>query len=66
MLRDLQDALEAFTKERTFNRKGPLCVALVITQQARTAGLPLDPGQLLTEGGGQVLGFDFRPGSASG
>lgn len=57
MLVDLQDALEAFTKERKFNRKGPLCVALVMTQHARTIGLPLDPGQLLTEGGGQVLGL---------
>ena len=28
-----------------------------MTQQARTAGLPLDPGRLLTEGGGQVLGL---------
>jgi len=47
----LQDTLQAFTKERKFNRKGPLCVALVMTQQARTKGLPLDPSQLLTDGG---------------
>jgi len=53
----LQDTLEAFTKERKFNRKGPLCVALVMTQQARTKGLPLDPSQLLTDGGGQVFGL---------
>src|SRR5271167_4223455 len=53
----LQEALNAFTKERKFNRKGPLCVALVMTQQARVKGLPLDSGELLTEGGGQVLGL---------
>ena len=54
---DLQEALNAFTKERKFNRKGPLCVALVMTQHARAKGLPLDPGELLTDGGGQVLGL---------
>jgi hypothetical protein len=42
---DLQDALIAFTRERKFNRKGPLCVALVMTQQARVRGLPLDSGE---------------------
>jgi Domain of unknown function (DUF4928) len=57
MPEDLQEILAAFTKDKKFNRKGPLCVALVMTQQARTAGLPLDSGQLLTEGGGQVLGL---------
>ena len=54
---DLQEALIAFTRERKFNRKGPLCVALVMTQQARVKGLPLDSGELLTEGGGQVFGL---------
>ena len=57
MTDDLIAALQAFTKERKFNRKGPLCVALVMTQTARAKGLPLDPDQLLTEGGGQVLGL---------
>ena len=52
---DLQEALNAFTRERKFNRKGPLCVALVMTQQARVNGLPL--AGLLTEGGGQVFGL---------
>ena len=33
---DLQEELNAFTKERKFNRKGSLCVALVTTQHART------------------------------
>jgi hypothetical protein len=54
---DLIAALQVFTKERKFNRKGPLCVALVMTQTARAKGLPLDPDQLLTKGGGQVLGL---------
>ena len=57
MPEDLQNALIAFAKERKFNRKGPLCVALVMTQQARAKGLPLDSGELLTEGGGQVFGL---------
>jgi hypothetical protein len=57
MPEDLQETLATFTKDKKFNRQGPLCVALVMTQQARKSGLPLDPGQLLTEGGGQVLGL---------
>jgi hypothetical protein len=57
MAGDLQEALNDFTKERKFNRKGPLCVALVMTQQACVNGLPLDSAGLLTEGGGQVFGL---------
>jgi hypothetical protein len=53
----LQEALNVFTRERKFNRKGPLCVALVMTQQARAKGLPLDSAKLPTEGGGQVFGL---------
>jgi len=52
---DLQEALNAFTRERKFNRKGPLYVALVMTQQARVKGLPLDSSEHLMEGGGQVF-----------
>ena len=36
---DLATALRDFNKERKFSRKGPLCVALVITQHARKMGL---------------------------
>jgi len=54
---DLRAALHAFNKAKKFGRKGPLCVALVTTQQARKMGLPLNPGDLLTEKGGQVLGL---------
>jgi len=57
MTGDLYEALNAFTRERKFNRKGPLCVALVMTQQARVKGLPLDAAELLTEGGRQVFGL---------
>jgi len=57
MADDLRSALQAFNKERKFGRKGPLCVALVITQHARKMGLPLDPDKLLTDAGGQVLGL---------
>lgn len=54
---ELVEALQAFNKEKRFNGKGALCVALVVTQHARTTGLPLDPEKLLTDGGGQVLGL---------
>lgn len=53
---DLLATLRDFNKQRNFTRKGPLCVALVITQHARK-GLPLDPDQLLTDARGQVLGL---------
>ena len=53
----LQDALQAFVTEKNFKGKGPLCVALVVTQHARKIGLPLNSAQLITAGGGQVLGL---------
>jgi hypothetical protein len=53
----LQQQLTNFATEKAFRGKGPLSVALVVTQQARKTGLPLDPEKLLTEGGGQVLGL---------
>jgi len=57
MADDLKEALNAFTEECKFKGKGPLSVALVVTQHARNMGLPLDPEDLVTEGGGQVLGL---------
>jgi hypothetical protein len=57
MTGDLTLTWQAFTKDRKFSRKGPLSVALVVTQHARNMGLPLDPEKLLTEGGGQALGL---------
>lgn len=53
---DLTTALQDFNNTRKFSSKGPLCVALVVTQHARK-GLPLNPDALLTEAGGQVLGL---------
>nr|WP_321456120.1 DUF4928 family protein [uncultured Cohaesibacter sp.] len=57
MTKDLFEELNAFTKKNRFKNKGPLCVALVLTQHAKTKGLPLDDKELLTKGGGQVLGL---------
>lgn len=53
---DLTKALADFAKYKGFKNKGPLCVALVVTNHARK-GLPLDPNKLLTAQGGQVLGL---------
>lgn len=49
--------LNQFAKEHGFRTKGPLCVALVVTEHARTLGLPLSAESLLTEKEGQVLGL---------
>jgi hypothetical protein len=53
----LEELLKRFALEKKFTGKGSLCVALVVTQHARTKGLPLDPTALITERGGQVLGL---------
>lgn len=53
----LEKKLEDFANERSFRGKGPLCVALVVTDYARTHGLPIDPRDLLTGAGGQVRGL---------
>ncbi len=53
----LQDVLQAFVTTKKFKGKGPLCVAIVVTQHARNMGLPLDHSKLITAGGGQVLGL---------
>ena len=55
-MNSLQQALAQFQKENRFYGKGPLCVALIITQHARV-GLPLHEDQLLTENQGQVKGL---------
>lgn len=54
---ELTRRLSEFAASNSFLSKGPLSVALVITQHARSKGLPLDPDELLTEGGGQVYGL---------
>lgn len=54
----LNQALREFSSEHEFDgKKGPLSVAIVVTQHAREMGLPLDPAALLTDGGGQVHGL---------
>ncbi len=57
MTGDLEKSLFAFAKKNSFRTKGPLCVALVVTQHAKEKGLPLNPDELVTSGGGQVLGL---------
>lgn len=54
---DLERALDTFTSKHGFKGKGPLCVALVVTEHARAKGLPLDSEALVTPRGGQVLGL---------
>jgi hypothetical protein len=56
MIAPLQ-SLADFAHEHKFQGKGPLCVALVVTDHARTKGLPLDPAELVTAKKGQVLGL---------
>lgn len=51
-----QKELATFTANNSFRGKGPLSIALVVTQHAKKMGLPLDAEQLITKGGGQVLG----------
>ena len=53
----LPDGLPPFAAAKGFRGKGPLSVALVVTQHARRIGLPLEPDALVTDGGGQVLGL---------
>lgn len=53
----LHELLSSFARAYGFRGKGPLCVALVTTQHAKEKGLPLDPEQLVTPGGGQVAGL---------
>ena len=57
----LHDSLAAFASESNFRGKGPLSVALVVTERARKDGLPLDPERLVTDGGGQVRGLGRAP-----
>ena len=59
MPNNLEEKLAEFAAEHNFKGKGPgpLCVALVVTEHARRRGLPLDPNDLVTSSGGQVLGL---------
>lgn len=53
----MRTRLANFAIKNKFRGKGPLCVALVITDHAKTMGLPLNPDELVTQGEGQVLGL---------
>mgnify|MGYP001590129887 FL=1 len=44
-------------KQPKFLQKGGLCVALVVTRNAKANGLPLEPESLRTDQGGQVVGL---------
>lgn len=49
-----------FVSRHEFTEKGPLCVALAVTDYARSKGLPLSADDLVTQGsrgGGQVRGL---------
>jgi len=51
-------ALETLCKKHPkFLKKGGLCVALVVTETAKSKGLPLEPEALRTDEGGQVAGL---------
>lgn len=53
----IHEALAAFAAEHKIRSKGALCLPLVVTDHARTMGLPLDPARLRTGKEGQVLGL---------
>lgn len=56
----LKIRLDDFVSRHAFTGKGPLCVALVVTDYARSKGLPLSADDLVTQGsrgGGQVRGL---------
>ncbi len=53
----MHEDLERFASQNGMLGKGALSVALVVTKHAKKSGLPLDPEQLLTGAGGQVLGL---------
>lgn len=57
MSNELDEALAAFAAAQGIKTKGSLCLPLVVTDHARTMGLPLDPAKLRTGKEGQVLGL---------
>ncbi|MDQ6676291.1 MAG: DUF4928 family protein [Acidobacteriota bacterium] len=57
MANNYRQELIKFTAAQSFRGKGALSVALVITQHAKKMGFPLNSGNLVTDGGGQVLGL---------
>lgn len=53
----ITEKLKVFAQEKDMLGKGPLCVALIVTQHAKVLGMPLDPEALFTKRGGQVKGL---------
>jgi len=53
----LNEKLKEFAQKNRMRGKGPLGVALVVTRHGKRLGMPLEPEDLLTEGGGQVKGL---------
>jgi hypothetical protein len=53
----LSSRLEQFQNKFSVVNVGGLGTALILTRKAKKSGLPLKPGTLLTEGGGQVAGL---------
>lgn len=51
--------LKNFADTKRFNGKGPLCVALVVTEQAKLKTFPLKSDDFLAESGTQVSGLGF-------
>lgn len=57
---DLQAKLLAFREEKQIVNIGSLGTVLVITSKAKILEFPLDPSELITQGGGQVSGLSGR------
>lgn len=55
MTDDLRTILKKFEKSKNFGTAGSISVALVVTNHAKEMGLPLNPNDLLTPSGTQVL-----------
>ena len=53
----MKSSLNAFARKEKFVGKGPLSVALVITDLAKNKSFPLNSADFVTESGGQVLGL---------
>ena len=53
----MKEQLKAFADGGKYTGKGPLCVFLVMTEQAKSRAWPLQPADFLTEQGGQVVGL---------
>jgi hypothetical protein len=57
----LLPSLEQFALTQKFRGKGPLSVALVVTEHARSMSFPLDPEAFLAKSGTQVSGLGPAP-----